>query len=1344
MRRKIVLLTFIFAFVAFVTAAKAGEKASNPIPMDGAGCVDPDVVLSWAPGEYAATHHIFFGIDYDLVANRDVSTYRASQEPNSYNPGGLQVGVTYYWCIDESNDSNTWAGDVWRFTTSVEDCNCISAPPDMVAWWPLDEDSTPGGVSHDIVNYNHGIWYGSPTPVTGKVAGALDFNGVTDYVEVPNHASLNFGTDKLSVDAWVKTSDASGTYVILDKRSGPMLTMTGYVLFIYNGNLWLQLGHGTGNINYPSSLSVANGNWNHVAATLNRNDSNGVKLYVNLYVNGVSQTFNPTTWQGCLDNNGNLLIGSDRYFSSHRFDGSIDEVELFNRALDADEVLAIYAIGPGGKCKDCNRNGIPDHIDITNGTSKDCNGNGIPDECEPDCNGNGIPDDCECWRILNQGGGGGLSISEAGLPTWQSRAWLLRGWWQRDGDELWGGKGDVVVSWENRPKGSSLTSGSYENACINVGLMEAEIERTRSRAQNCTHKKPRRTYNWNRFNRQFYEAEGVGTDVKDVEINLSFDEGDRYNKAPSGYWIPVLQDIIYLTGEIHWCLKEYRACVPGLFKTVGRLLEGIGNIRIGEIFDEKFKSIGKLLILYGKAEPQDTCAECPPETTLTCTQHELAGTVRGPARVQILWEVDHFSANQMAGQLMTSLGPPGSGNHEEDMTQYEFGQRNGSELWCRARVHSDADLMKPFGPHVREFLFLFDIDNNPNTGDPSLLNFRCGADYYVNCRMWTQFIDGYGDVVISDSNVYGWCEDHWEPTGERPHELEPLENAVKIVVGLKDIGICQTNGLIASWVVVELDGVPMDTTPDDVCGNRYRISIGEDNKCPIVESVNAKRGEDNSLEEIHIEFSEPVMPVTPDDVDLWLPGPVPVPFSLRPQISGVIVLPSGAVTFERGLLTLVLHGNTIMDTSGNRLRGNFLSQDCGTPFEVELCSPDTGFYAANERGTKQDEFGPDDSIYVKGSSFPADQQMRLYLVLADSIQNDGDILIDMTKDGWNVAVANAQGDLALTNIGKAVRNAEYWTVSDLNKDGIYQRALDRVHDLCGLGLVVGSPCENPIPDIQAWWPLDEAAGALAALEPVAQNHAFYRGSPTAVTGVVSGGLSFDGVDDYLEATDDVWLNFDTNDGSIDAWVFLPTDSDIRSIVDKFDSPNNVGYALSASNNNALTFQMGDGSITGSFVSTGSVPMSQWAHVAVTFDRDMPGGGVFYINGQPAGTFDPSPIQGSIDSNEPLWIGRSHGSGQPYFRGKMDEVNLFDRALPPDHVKFIYDAGDRGKCEEDVPGDINEDQVVDWRDLKIMADEWLSDLSLADLYQADGQHIVNFRDFCVVAEKWLMEGIFYGY
>jgi hypothetical protein len=214
----------------------------------------------------------------------------------------------------------------------------------MVAWWPLDENE--GDISAEVVWGNNGGWNGEPTPVAGKVDGALDFNGVTDYVQVPNHASLNFGTGNFSIDAWVKTSAASGIKCILDKRSGAESTPTGYAFSVLGGNLVLQMADGTWT-NYQSTLLVADGNWHHVAATVDRDVNNGLKLYVN----GVSQTFNPMAHQGSMTNDANLLIGASCYSTGNRFNGNIDEVELFNRALTGDEVKAIYQAGSDGKCK---------------------------------------------------------------------------------------------------------------------------------------------------------------------------------------------------------------------------------------------------------------------------------------------------------------------------------------------------------------------------------------------------------------------------------------------------------------------------------------------------------------------------------------------------------------------------------------------------------------------------------------------------------------------------------------------------------------------------------------------------------------------------------------------------------------------------------------------------------------------------------------------------------------------------------------------------------------------------------------------------------------------------------
>jgi len=94
--------------------------AYAPIPADGEANVLPDVTLGWAAGLEAASHDVYFGTDSEDVANADTSTagiYRGRQASTEYDPPeALGLGNTYYWRVDEVNDVNIWAGNVWSFS----------------------------------------------------------------------------------------------------------------------------------------------------------------------------------------------------------------------------------------------------------------------------------------------------------------------------------------------------------------------------------------------------------------------------------------------------------------------------------------------------------------------------------------------------------------------------------------------------------------------------------------------------------------------------------------------------------------------------------------------------------------------------------------------------------------------------------------------------------------------------------------------------------------------------------------------------------------------------------------------------------------------------------------------------------------------------------------------------------------------------------------------------------------------------------------------------------------------------------------------------------------------------
>jgi len=70
------------------------------------------------------------------------------------------------------------------------------------------------------------------------------------------------------------------------------------------------------------------------------------------YVDGVAVgTFDPTSEPGSLANSGPFILGQNAVSSLHTaFKGNIDEVAVYNRALSASEVLAIYNAGTAGKC----------------------------------------------------------------------------------------------------------------------------------------------------------------------------------------------------------------------------------------------------------------------------------------------------------------------------------------------------------------------------------------------------------------------------------------------------------------------------------------------------------------------------------------------------------------------------------------------------------------------------------------------------------------------------------------------------------------------------------------------------------------------------------------------------------------------------------------------------------------------------------------------------------------------------------------------------------------------------------------------------------------------------------
>jgi hypothetical protein len=106
-----------------------GDKAfaSMPVPEDGSLHPDTWANLSWKPGDKAVSHDVYFSDDFDLVKEGAAEAFQGNQGedflvvgfPGFAYPDGLVPGTTYYWRIDEVNETepnSPWIGPVWSFS----------------------------------------------------------------------------------------------------------------------------------------------------------------------------------------------------------------------------------------------------------------------------------------------------------------------------------------------------------------------------------------------------------------------------------------------------------------------------------------------------------------------------------------------------------------------------------------------------------------------------------------------------------------------------------------------------------------------------------------------------------------------------------------------------------------------------------------------------------------------------------------------------------------------------------------------------------------------------------------------------------------------------------------------------------------------------------------------------------------------------------------------------------------------------------------------------------------------------------------------------------------------------
>jgi len=238
----------------------------------------------------------------------------------------------YVWSVSGSTDINVTI-------------NTSDLASGLVGHWTFDgEDITADQIIDRSGQENHGGFLnGATTSATtrGKIGQALEFDGDDDYVVIPNSGNLNSSiTTEVAISAWIKADGSSfalETGIVTEAYN--QASIDNNVVFAIHAAATTKVtagfySAGWKRINQSGDFSF--GRWVHVVGTY---DGSIIKLYIDGVLDNT------------LSNATGLPTGTDewrigrRWDLSTEFDGLIDDVRIYNRALSEDEITRLYHLG---------------------------------------------------------------------------------------------------------------------------------------------------------------------------------------------------------------------------------------------------------------------------------------------------------------------------------------------------------------------------------------------------------------------------------------------------------------------------------------------------------------------------------------------------------------------------------------------------------------------------------------------------------------------------------------------------------------------------------------------------------------------------------------------------------------------------------------------------------------------------------------------------------------------------------------------------------------------------------------------------------------------------------------
>ena len=249
-------------------------------------------------------------------------------------------------CFIESNGPNA-IDFLEGYEPITIDCTILrpgQVVPALVAYWPLDEAE--GIVAHDSFFDNYAYIIGDPVWLSadGKVAGALQLDGIDDYISSP--FILNPSKSSFSVFAWIKGGSPGQVIISQSDTTAARGVIPGSTWLGINpseGKLMTNLSRPPGRTPPPPLVSesiITDSQWHHIGFVWDGSCRA-------LYVDGIEVAKDTDAQTPLQSSDSGLCIGASKDLDAGAFfSGMIDDVRIYTRALNAEEIqnLPLYLI----------------------------------------------------------------------------------------------------------------------------------------------------------------------------------------------------------------------------------------------------------------------------------------------------------------------------------------------------------------------------------------------------------------------------------------------------------------------------------------------------------------------------------------------------------------------------------------------------------------------------------------------------------------------------------------------------------------------------------------------------------------------------------------------------------------------------------------------------------------------------------------------------------------------------------------------------------------------------------------------------------------------------------------